>query len=135
MSGLSKLLLAGRQCDVRAGESVERSAHSNNVIYSQILCQKINILTWDAKNRRQKWILLIESVTKYWKIRRFRDAQESVSVPKSGKGSIARIIEKSENDRENSENKSNFNETSTRGEKILGGADGWSRISELFFTS
>ena len=84
MSGLSKLLLAGRQCDVRAGESVERSAHSNNVIFSDTL-PKNQHSDVDAKNRRQKWIQLIESVTKYWKIRRFRDAQESVSVPKSGR--------------------------------------------------
>ena len=126
MSGLSKLLLAGRQCDVRAGESVERAAHSNNVIHSQILCQNINFLTWTRKTDVKSGFDPENQSQNTGKYENFGTLGESVSEPKSGK---AKTIAKTP------KYKSNFLETSTRGEKILGGmADGWSRISELFFT-
>ena len=125
MSGLSKLLLAGGQCDVRAGESVERAAHSNNDIHSQILCQNINFLTWTEK-----------PTSKVDSTRRIsHKILENTKISGRSRKRFGAEIGKSENDRLPKNIISNFFETSTRGEKILGDmADGWSRISELFFT-
>ena len=124
MSGLSKLLLAGRQCDVRAGESVERAAHSNNDIHSQILCQNINFLTWTRKTDVKSGFDPENQSQNTGKYEDFGTLEKAFR---------SRNREKRKRSRELPKYKSNFNETSTRG-KIFGGmADGWSRISELFF--
>lgn len=125
MSGLSKLLLAGRQCDVRAGESVERAAHSNNDIHSQILCQNINFLTWTRKTDVKSGFDPENQSQNTGKYENFGTLEKAFRSRNREKRKRSRKLQ----------NKSNFLETSTRGEKILGDmADGWSRISELFFT-
>ena len=97
MSDLSKLLLAGRQCDVRAGESVERTAHSNNVIYSQILCQN--------KKNQHSDVDAEKPTSKVDSTKRIsHKILENTKISGRSRKRFGAEIGKSENDRENSQN-------------------------------
>jgi hypothetical protein len=87
--------------------------------------KKINILTWTRKTDVKSGFYQENQSQNTGKYEDFGTLEKAFR---------SRNREKRKRSGELPKYKSNFNETSTRGEKILGGmADGWSRISELFF--